>query len=607
MNHYNLLSAISPLARSFLVSFTIAILIISGFPVLSQSQINPAVAQGYGGAVTSVDRQATQVGINVLKAGGNAIDAAVATTAALGVTDPFSTGIGGGGFMMIYLKAKNQIVTLDGREEAPASADVNLFKDPDSPKGENLTFFPNRISNGAAVGVPGTLLTWSEALERYGTWKIEDALRPAINLANNGFKVDATFAAQVQANQERFSAFTATKALYLPSGKPPAVGSTFKNPDLAKSYQLIAAQGIRTFYSGKLGNAIVETVQNPPTVAKPPFRVIPGGMTIADLGQYAVRSRIPVLANYRGHKIYGMGLPSSGGITNKEVMNIVAGFKLSSLDRVKAWHSIIEAERLAFADRNQFIGDPKYVNVPTTGLQSLRFAQTRRQLIGARAPVPGFRALPGNPFPFENDPTVSTTTVHPIVKINQPQDNSTTHVTVVDRVGNIVSYTSTIEFIGGSGMVVPGYGFLLNNELTDFELTPDHPNRPEPGKRPMSSMSPTIMFAPNGQIVAFGSPGGSTIITTVLGIAFNTIDFGLSLQKAIAAPRISQRNGGVTEVDNGLEKTALGSGLTALGHVLVPVPEIGAATGIAIAPNGYTIAVAEPVRRGGGSAMTVNR
>jgi gamma-glutamyltranspeptidase / glutathione hydrolase len=593
--------------RSIFVSLTIAFFIFANFPALSFTPPNPAIAQGRGGAVASVDRDATKIGINVLKAGGNAIDAAVATTAALGVTDPFSTGIGGGGFMMIYLKAKNRIITIDGREEAPATANINLFKDPDNPQGDNLTFFPNRISNGAAVGVPGTPRSWSEALRRYGTWQLKDTLRPAIDLAKTGFKVDATFAKQIQQNQARFAAFTSTTALYLPNGKPPAVGSIFRNPDLAKTYQMMSSQGVQGFYQGKLGQAMIDTVQHPPTIAKPAFRVIPGGMTMADLGRYQVQLRQPIITNYRGYKIYSMGLPSSGGTTGNEVMNIVSGFNLASLDRVKAWHTIIEAERLAFADRDRFIGDPKYVKVPLTGLLSREFAKTRRQSIPDRAPGKDFRSLPGNPLAFQNEPSVSLEMVEPPLKTNQPHDNSTTHLTVVDRFGNIVSYTSTLEQIGGSGIVVPGYGFILNNELTDFDLTPNHPNRPEPGKRPRSSLSPTIAFEPSGNITAYGSPGGSTIITTALGIGFNRMDFGMSLADAIAAPRISQRNGGVTQVDSGFEKTDLGKGLLALGHILEPVPEIGAATGISIAPNGRITAAAEPIRRGGGSAMTVKR
>jgi gamma-glutamyltranspeptidase / glutathione hydrolase len=506
------------------------------------------------------------------------------------------------------------VITLDGREQAPASASVEMFRDPDSPTGANLTFSPNRISNGAAVGVPGTLLTWAEALERYGTLELKDTLRPAIDLAESGFEVDQTFTNQIQQNQSRFSAFIPTKNLYLPNGELPAVGSIFKNPDLAKTYRLIASQGINSFYRGELGQAIVKTVQNPPTVAELPFRVIPGGMTLADLDRYGVRPRSPLVTNYRGYKVYSMGLPSSGGTTGQEVMNIVSNFDLASLDQAKAWHTIIEAERLAFADRNRFIGDPEYVDVPMVGLQSPGFAQTRRTLIGDRAASlaesnmdRGFEAKAGDPLPFQDDPSPSITAASSTVRIDDHQDGSTTHLTVADRFGNLVSYTFTLEAIGGSGIVVPGYGFILNNELTDFDPVRPHPNSPEPGKRPRSSISPTIVFTPNGEVIAFGSPGGSTIITTVLGIGFNLMDFGQSLAEAIAAPRLSQRNGGITQVDGGLEQTPLGQGLTALGHVLEPVSEIGAATGIAIAPDGSMIAAAEPVRRGGGFAMTVDR
>jgi gamma-glutamyltranspeptidase / glutathione hydrolase len=591
-------------SKKILISFTIALLIILNLPISSFAKSNPAIAQGYGGAVASVDRDATQIGINVLKAGGNAIDAAVATTAALGVTDPFSTGIGGGGFMMIYLKDKNKVITLDGREEAPASANPDLFKDPDR-TGEDLPFFPNRISNGAAVGVPGTPRTWETALQKYGTWTLKQTLTPAIALAQTGFPVDQTFVTQIQQNQSRFAAFTSTKALYLPNNQPPTIGSLFTNPDLASVYSDLAENGVKGFYEGKIADRMIETIQHPPTVTTPPFRVIPGGMTKADLQQYQLRSPKPIVTNYRGNRVYSMGLPSSGGTTGKEVMNIVEPFNLGKLDRTQAWHRIIEAERLAFADRNQFIGDPKYVKVPLQGLLSQGFAKTRRDLIGNRAPGKDFRATPGNPFPFQNPINSEFNTIQSVLKTNQPQDNSTTHVTVADRNGNIVSYTSTLEYIGGSGMVVPGLGFILNNELTDFDLTPNHPNRPQPGKRPRSSISPTITFEPQGQITAYGSPGGSTIITTVLGIGFNRMDFGLSIAEAIASPRISQRNGGVTQVDQGLEKTDLGQGLTALGHVLESIPEIGAATGITIDRKGLMLAAAEPVRRGGGSAMTV--
>nr|WP_228035269.1 gamma-glutamyltransferase [Oculatella sp. LEGE 06141] len=573
---------------------------------VAQPERTGASASGRGGAVATVDSRATQIGIDILRSGGNAIDAAVATAAALGVVEPFSAGIGGGGFMLIYLNHEDRVIALDGREEAPASARVDMFDDPDNPI-ELLPFTPNRISNGAAVGVPGTLLTWTEALDRYGTLSLAEALAPSIALAENGFEVDETYASQLEANQDRFLAFTPTQELLLPDGEVPEPGSTIDNPDLAKTYRLVAEQGVNVFYRGEIGEAIVETVQNPPTVSNPPFRVIPGGMTMADLDHYALRVRRPVMTDYRGHRVYGMGLPSSGGITGIQTLNMAEGFELGAIDRTKALHTIIEAERLAYADRGAYLGDPEYVDVPLPGLLSEEYAQTRRALIGDRAPAEGaeFVATAGNPLPYQFDPSPSLTTVEAISQISDQEGLSTTHLTVVDNDGNVVSYTLTIESTGGSGIVVPGYGFILNNELTDFDLVSPHPNVPEPGKRPRSSMAPTIAVATDGRIIAFGSPGGSTIITTVLGIAFNVFDFNLPIAEAIAAPRISQRNGGITEVDGGFETSALGRSLTALGHVLRPIDEIGAATGIVLHPDGTMLAAAEPMRRGGGSAMTV--
>ncbi|NET37527.1 MAG: gamma-glutamyltransferase family protein [Cyanothece sp. SIO1E1] len=626
------------------------VLSLTGDRLTAQTWPPAHMATGRGGAVASIDGYATQVGIEILQAGGNAIDAAVATAAALGVTRPFESGIGGGDFMVVYRQAEDRVITLDGREEAPASAHVQMFQDPDDPAGGNLPFYPNRITNGAAVGVPGTVLNWVEALNRYGTMSLEQVLAPAIALAENGFEVDPTFVSQTEENQERFELFTSTRDLFLPNGQPPALGSTFTNPDLARTYRLIATQGPNVFYRGEIGQAIAQTVQNPPVVLDPAFRVIPGGMTMADLDQYEVRVRPPVSTHYRGYQIYGMGLPSSGGITSLQVLNLVQGFDLAGMEPAAAWHRILEAERLAYADRNAYLGDPEYVDVPVAGLLNPDYAEARRTMIGAQAMVKAGQAMAtaGNPFPYQNDPSrdiawapnrdvacnfggrdvawdfgrdvaydsdgrdvaydsggrdvacnVSTRTT------TDTEGISTTHLTVADQFGNVVVYTLTIETTGGSGIVVPGYGFLLNNELTDFDAIAPHPNSPEPGKRPRSSMAPTIVFAPDGQIMAFGSPGGSTIITTVLGIAFNVIDFGMSLDDAIAFPRISQRNTATTQVDGGFEQSELGLAIAQFGHQFQPVAEIGGATGVVVNPDGTMLAAAEPFRRGGGSAMTV--
>ncbi|MEM8505230.1 MAG: gamma-glutamyltransferase, partial [Cyanobacteria bacterium P01_D01_bin.1] len=550
----------------------------------------------------------TQVGIDVLRGGGNAVDAAVATAAALGVTEPFSAGVGGGGFMLIYQPDEQSVISLDGREEAPAAVTPDLFRDPDSAAGDLLPFFPNRISSGLAVGVPGTPLNWATAVERYGTMSLADLLNPAIALAEDGFIVDETLSGQIAANQTRFSAFEPTRALYLPGGQPPAVGSRLANPDLAKTYRLLAAQGVNAFYRGDIGEAIAQTVRNPPVVSNPPFPVWPGRLSTRDLDRYEVRVRPATVTTYRDYSVYGMGLPSSGGITVAQVLNTLSDDNLLSMDRVDALRLLIEAERLAFADRNAYIGDPEYVDVPVEGLLDVDYAEARRQLLPPTVPAneASYRAQPGNPLPYQRDPSPSLSAVPVAIETTDTEGISTTHLTVVDRDGMVVSYTLTIESTGGSGIVVPGYGFILNNELTDFNTENPHPNVPEPGKRPRSSMSPTILFSPEGEVIAFGSPGGSTIITTVLGITVNLVDFRMSLADAIAAPRLSQRNQGVTFVDQEFETTETGRKLLNSGYQLEPTAEIGAATGIVVVPDGSMVAVAEPSRRGGGIAQTVD-
>lgn len=576
-------------------------------PAAGRSQPPSHIATGTGGAVASVDERASQIGLEVLRTGGNAVDAAVATAAALGVTDPFSAGIGGGGFMLIYRPDSGTVVTLDGRETAPAATTPDLFRDPDSATGENLPFFPNRISSGLAVGVPGTPLNWATALERYGTRSLAEVLQPAIALAESGFTVDDTFANQIERNRDRFAAFTSTRELYLPNGEVPAVGSQFRNPDLANTYEQLATRGVNDFYRGEVAQAIAQTVQSPPTVDSPPFKVWPGPLTTADLDRYAVRVRPPVTSTYRGYQMFGMGLPSSGGITVAQTLELLAGLNLGPMARAEALHWLIEAERLAFSDRNAYLGDPEYVDVPLAGLLSDDYLAARRSQLPHQAPEDeaNYRAIAGNPLPYQQDPSPSLTALPAVAQTAEVGGLSTTQLTVVDCNGMVVSYTLTLESTGGSGMVVPGYGFILNNELTDFDPDAPHPNVPEPGKRPRSSMAPTLAIAPDGSILAFGSPGGSTIITTVLGIAVNVMDLGMDLEAAIAAPRLSQRNSGATLVDQGLAESDLGKALLDQGHQLTSTEEIGAATGILVKPNGIITAVAEPVRRGGGSALAL--
>ena len=561
------------------------------------------VMTGSGGAVASVDPVASQVGIDVLAAGGNATDAAVATAAALGVTEPYSTGIGGGGFFVHYDASNGAVETIDGRETAPMTYDESTFLDAE---GDPLPF-RDVVGSGLSVGVPGTPATWQRAAERWGTQRFGDLLRPAERLARNGFVVDQTFHDQTAANAERFSVFPETAATFLPGGQAPAVGSVFRNRDLSKAYRELRTHGIASLYAGRMGEDLVAEVRRPTTV--PGAEVFPGQMTTADLAAYQALDKAPVHSSYRGRDVWGMPVPSSGGITVAEILNLVeayderTGVPVGDVDDVQYLHRFAEASATAFADRNRYIGDVP--DVPTEELVSQGFADERSCLFDPDAAMP-------RPVPF-GSPDGSYASCDEGEESGTPphEGMSTTHLSVVDRWGNAVSYTSTIEQTGGSGIVVPGWGFLLNNELTDFEFAPitegvPHPNLPGPGKRPRSSMAPTVVTGPSGLELVVGSPGGSTIITTVAQILLGHQERGLSVGDAIAAPRFSSRNGSSGSAEPAIADGEVGAGLSALGHRLSPTAEIGAATAVEVLGDGRLRAAAEPERRGGGSAMVVS-
>jgi len=556
----------------------------------------PATATGTGGAVATVDTLATQAAVDTLRGGGNAVDAAVTAAAVLGVTEPFSSGIGGGGFMVVYRASDGKVTTIDGRERAPAAMRPDSLWENDRP----LLFNDARFS-GLSVGVPGTVETWDEALSRYGTISVADALQPAIRVARNGFVVDQTFFDQTQQNVDYFDDVPSTAALYLDAdGTPHDVGTVFRNPDLASTYERIAHLGPKGFYRGAVADALVETVQHPPVSPMANHTWRAGLMTIRDLRAYLALERAPTHVGYRGLDVYSMGPPSSGGSTVGEALNILKGFPLSSMTREAALHYYLEASRFSFADRNAYLADSDYFAVPLSGLLSDGFAATRRALItstAATSPV-----SPGDPYPFNGGGGAAAAATS-----TDTQPRTTTHITTADRWGNVVSYTFTIESTGGAGMVVPGFGFLVNNELTDFNYDSlTHPNRVEGGKRPRSSMSPTIVLQDGNPLLALGSPGGSTIITTVLQILIDRLDLGLTLPQAIADPRLSQRNTSSTQVEPAFLTTLEATALSARGHVFSTTPEIGAATGIEFLGGGQLLAAAEPVRRGGGSAMVVS-
>ncbi len=556
----------------------------------------PPTAVGTGGAAATVDVLATQAAVQTLRRGGNAVDAAVVAAAVLGVTEPFSCGIGGGGFMVLYRASDGKVTTIDGRESAPAAMRPDSFWENGTP----LPFNDARYS-GLSVGVPGTVETWEVALERYGTISLADALEPAIRVARDGFVVDQTFFDQTQGNVDYFNDIPATAALYLdPDGTPHDVGTVFRNPDLAGTYARIAQLGAKGFYRGVVANRLVKTVQHPEVSPTANHTWRPGLLTMRDLHTYEAPERAPAHVTYRGLDVFGMGPPSSGGSTVGEALNILEGYPLSTMTREAALHYFLEASRYSFADRGAYLADPAYFDVPLTGLLSDGFAATRRALITAAAATSPVAY--GDPYPFNGGGGAAS--VH--ASARETRAGTTTHVTTADRWGNVVSYTFTIESTGGSGLVVPGYGFLANNELTDFNFeSPTHPNRVEGGKRPRSSMSPTIVLRDGDPLLAVGSPGGSTIITTVLQILIDRLDLGLTLPEAIADPRLTQRNTAATQAEPGFFGTAEEVAIRARGHVISRNPEIGAATGIEFLGGGRLLAAAEPTRRGGGSALVV--
>jgi gamma-glutamyltranspeptidase / glutathione hydrolase len=586
-------------ALSVLVVAALAGTLVVGSPAQAAPPVTKApVAVGRGGAASTVDIDATRVAIDVLRHGGNAADAAVAAAATLGVTEPFSSGLGGGGFFVFYDARTGTVQTIDGREAAPASMQETAFFDPATGA---FQFQEARVS-GISVGVPGTPQTWQAALQKWGTISLRDALRPAIQVADRGFVVDATFASMIADNRAAFSQFSSTSALYLPGGAPPAIGSTFRNPDLAQTYRLLSRQGMGAFYRGELAADIVRTVQHPPVVAAPPvpwpFAIRPGGLQASDLAGYDVRTPRPTHVRYRDLDVFGMPTPSSGGSTVGEGLNIVENWNLGELSRTQALHRYLEASALAFADRNRYVGDgtPRAV---LDELLSPGFARERACLIEARALVKP--VAPGVPDGAYDQCAIAA----PVSVLTD--ERGTTNLTVADRWGNVVEYTLTIEQTGGNAMVVPGRGFLLNNELTDFNFSPtqDDPNLPAPGKRPRSSMAPTILLSQGKPFLATGSPGGSMIITTVFQILLNRIDLDMTLPAAIAAARASQRNTATVVAEPTFLSSSDATGLAALGHTFSEIAEIGAATGVEFLSDGQVVAAAEPIRRGGGAAAVV--
>jgi gamma-glutamyltranspeptidase/glutathione hydrolase len=563
------------------------------------------------GVVAASQPAAAAAGARMLAQGGNAIDAAAAVQFALNVVEPQSSGIGGGGFMLIHLAKTGETVIVDSRERAPAAATADMF----APDGLPMPF-QQASTSGLAVGVPGTLRGVDAALRRWGTLSLAQTLQPAIELAEHGFRVNRFLADDIANDDGRTQLQPETAAIFRPGGVPLKEGDWLLQPDLARTLKLLAAGGPDAFYRGPLARAIVNAQQRARSELGPAGA---GRMTLADLNQYRVAIRQPLVGHYRGWTLAGMPPPSSGGLTMFQILAMLERFPLGDTAQgygfgsPKTLHVMIEAMRLAFADRAVWLGDDDAMPVPQAGLLNPGYLAMRSSLIRPESRMDTPDA--GNPIPWD---TLSTRPKPLPAKQESPH---TTHFSIVDRWGNLVSYTSTIEYTWGSGITVPGYGFLLNNELTDFNFIPSadaathNPgaNDVAPNKRPRSSMAPTVLFKDGKPVAAYGSPGGTTIINSVLNVTLDLIDHGMTLQQAVDAPRISvTQAAGRVACEGGASfmrpriSVATQDALRKLGHVGLGEPgtdgcqaNIGSVQAVAIdLATGMRYGAADPRRDG---------
>lgn len=532
--------------------------------------------------VASANPHATRAGTEVLAAGGNAIDTMVAVQLVLGLVEPQSSGIGGGAFLVYFDSAESRLTTYDGRETAPKAATPTLFLDSD---GEPLKFF-DAVIGGRSVGTPGTLKLLYETHKLHGTLPWADLVQPAIDLAENGFEVSERLFAMLTADAERLSLHEETRAYFLGvDGTPHPVGHVLTNPAYARTLGLISAEGADAFYRGPIADAIVETVRN----GNPDN---PGVLALEDLAAYEIREREPVCLPYRGYDVCGMGPPSSGALTVGQILGILEPFDMAarSPSDPDTWRLIGDASRLAFADRGRYMADSDFVPMPTRGLLDRAYLDARARLIEPGAVLQQDAIQPGAP-PWDHARLWADDE-----SIELP---STSHFSIVDADGNVVSMTTTIE--NGFGSRLKTNGFLLNNELTDFSFRTHRngvpiANRVEPGKRPRSSMSPTIIMKDGRPYMAVGSPGGSRIIGYVAKTIVAHIDWGLDVQAAINMPHLVNRFGSF-DLEKGTEAEKLARPLEALGYK-VNIRDLNSGLhAIVIAPDGLT-GGADPRREG---------
>tara|TARA_R110000823_G_scaffold198080_3_gene329116 strand:- start:119 stop:1864 length:1746 start_codon:yes stop_codon:yes gene_type:complete len=511
-------------------------------PIIDHRQrFLPVVAQH--GMVVGPEQLAAEVGLQILRDGGNAVDAAVATGFALAVTYPRAGNLGGGGFMLVHLADENRQTLIDYRETAPAAAGPDLFLDASGKVDRLRTYFSHQ-----SAAVPGTVAGLLYALDTYGSISREEALAPAIALASKGIAVSFALNFEINARAEQLARNAEAARIFLsPKGVAPAIGSIWRQPDLARTLKRIARHGRDGFYAGPVAERIAADMAQ-----------ADGLITLADLAGYQPVERVPVRGNYREFTVVSTPPPSSGGVHILQMLNILEGFELGAMGHNSAvyLHHLTETMKLAYADRSVYLGDPDFVDVPVAKLTDKAYAARQRALIQPARATPSSDILPGRALAAEG--------------------TETTHYSVADAHGNVVSNTYTLNFSFGSHIAVPGTGMLLNNEMADFSASPGEANayglvqgeanRIQPGKRPLSSMSPTLVLRNGQPWLATGSPGGGIIINTVLQTILNAMDFDMNVAAAAAAPRIHhQWMPDVLRVEDGISPDTL-TLLRAMGH-----------------------------------------
>lgn len=489
---------------------------------------------GHQGMVVAAHPLAAQAGLDMLKKGGNAVDAAVATTFALNAAEPFASGIGGGGFMVIYQARQDKITVINFREKAPARATPRMFLQDGTPNQDW------KREHGLAVAVPGALAGWSYALEKYGSRTLAEVMQYGIEIAEQGYTVSPTFSRINKDEYEKLLKNSGESSCYLNDGFPYEPGDTFRNPELAATFRRIAEKGVEDFYRGDLARRIVEAVEDK------------GGiLTLEDLGGYRPLEQEPLKGTYKDTMIYTLPPPGSGGLHILQLLNIIENWPVQEWGHNSPLyiHHLSEAFRVVFADRERYLGDPKFVTIPVNRLTSKAYGARIADRI---RPDRILGTYPAGEFREEDD-----------------DEGNTTHLCVLDREGNIVSLTQSINHFFGTGIIPDGTGMLLNCHMDDFSDDPDSPNAPGPGRRPLSSMGPLIMFKGRQPVLVLGSPGGTRIFPSLTQIILNTIEFGMSLDEAIEAPRFfsysDQNQARPISVESRIPEAVI-KALQALGH-----------------------------------------